>query len=106
MKYIITESQYNKAIDKFITSQFEPHEQEYPVDSPYSVYWIKNGKIIAEVKNKSNMPNLFRIDYSISSIIMNMFGLDGKNEVKTLVKEWYKKHYGIEDVTIVITIFT
>ena len=28
MKYTITESQYNKAIDKFITYQLEPHEKK------------------------------------------------------------------------------
>ena len=36
MKYIITESQYNKTIDKFITYQFEPHEEKRTKNKPNS----------------------------------------------------------------------
>ena len=43
MKYLIKESQYNNAIDKFISYQFEPHEEKRTREYPESVFWVKDG---------------------------------------------------------------
>jgi hypothetical protein len=50
MKYIIKESQYNNAIDKFISYQFEPHEEKRTKKYPESIFWVKEGEIIAEIE--------------------------------------------------------
>ena len=50
MKYIITESQYNKAIDKFISSQFNNFEKKKNRKYRDSIFWVKNGEVIAEIK--------------------------------------------------------
>jgi hypothetical protein len=53
MKYIIKESQYNNAIDKFISYQFEPHEEKRTREYPESIFWVKDGKVIAEIKESN-----------------------------------------------------
>ena len=47
MKYIITESQYGNTIDKFITYQFEPHEEKRTKKHSESIFWVKDGEVIA-----------------------------------------------------------
>ena len=50
MKYIITENQYSNTIDKFISYQFEPHEEKRTKKHPKSLFWVKDGEIIAEIE--------------------------------------------------------
>jgi len=86
--YIITESQYNKSIDKFITYQFEPHEEKKNERLPKSLFWVKDGEAIAEIDDL----NYFWIKYSIFKNILSMFSLD-KDETSIVVKKWLEKHY-------------
>ena len=88
MKYIITESQYNKAIDKFITYQFEPHEEKTSKKFPNSIFWVKDGKVIAEIENSKRIWVL----HSVWSSISDMFSLD-YDGTSSVIKRWLEEHY-------------
>jgi len=92
--YIITESQYNKSIDKFITYQFEPHEEKKNERLPKSLFWVKDGEAIAEIDDL----NYFWIKYSIFKNILSMFSLE-KEETIIVMKRWLEKHYGLGHLT-------
>ena len=94
MKYLITESQYNKAIDKFITYQFEPHEEKISKDYPDSIFWIKDGEIIVEIKKSKDVWVLDSVWNSIS----DMFSLE-YDDTKSVIKSWLEKHYKLGGLT-------
>ena len=87
MKYLITEQQYNKLIDKFITYYLEPHDE---IKSKLkSFLWIKNDKVIACVETK-----YFYICDEIWDSISIMFSL-GYAENQSVIKIWLEKHYNL-----------
>ena len=86
MKYLITESQYNKAIDRFITHHLEPHEEK-PLGYG-DVMWLKNRKIVAE----TSTPLSFYVTYDIWNSISSMFSLSFKETV-SVIETWLEKHY-------------
>ena len=90
MKIIITEQQYNKAIDKYLTYLFEPHEEKISKKDPDSIFWMKDGNAIAEIENSET----FWVDEDIWDNISIMFSLD-KNDVKRFIKQWLEEHYGL-----------
>ena len=95
MKYIITEQQHNVVIDKFITFQLEPHEERFSKHYPDSTFWIKDGKLIAEVNKKYNH---FYLGSEIWSTISIMFSLED-DETKKVVRKWLKEHYKLRGLT-------
>ena len=94
MKYIITESQYNKAIDKFITYQLEPHEEKTSKEYPNSIFWVKDNEVIAEIEKSE----YFWIDYHIWDTISLMFSLEYE-ETQEVIKEWLEEHYKLGSLT-------
>jgi uncharacterized membrane protein len=94
MKYIITESQYSKSIDKFITYLLEPHEEKRTKKYPDSIFWIKDGEVIVEIKNSK----YFWVSYQIWMNIMNMFSLE-YTETQQVIKDWLEEHYGLGSLT-------
>ena len=94
MKYIITESQYNKAIDKFITYQFEPHEEKTSNKFPNSIFWVKDGKVIAEIENSKR---IWVLD-SVWSSISDMFSFE-YDDTRSVIKSWLEKHYKLGGLT-------
>jgi uncharacterized membrane protein len=94
MKYIITESQYNKTIDKFITYQFEPHEEKRTKNKPNSIFWVNDGEVIAEIHN----PKYFWVDYQIWVTISSMFSLE-YSETQQVIKDWLEEHYKLGGLT-------
>ena len=88
MKYIITESQYNKSMDRFITYQFEPHEKKTFKNEPKSIYWLKDGEVVAEIENSKK----FWVRFDIWNIISKMFSLE-HTETQSVINEWLEKHY-------------
>jgi hypothetical protein len=94
MKYIITESQYNSAIDKFISYQFEPHEEKTSKEYPESIFWIKDGKVIAEIEKSE----IFWVRYQNFDIISNMFSLEYE-ETQEVIKYWLEEHYNLGSLT-------
>ena len=94
MKYIITESQYNKAIDKFISYQFEPHEEKTSKKYPDSIFWTKNGRIIVEIENLK----YFWVINDIWTNISSMFSLEYE-ETQEVIKYWLEEHYNLGSLT-------
>ena len=94
MRYIITESQYNKAIDKFITYQLEPHEEKTSKEYPDSIFWVKDGEIIAEIEKSE----YFWVKRDIWDTISIMFSLEYK-ETREVIKEWLEEHYELGSLT-------
>jgi len=88
MKYIITESQYNNSIDKFITYLFEPHEEKRTKKHPDSIFWVKEGEVIVEIENSE----YFWISPQIWNNIKIMFSLEN-NETQQVIKDWLEEHY-------------
>ena len=91
MKYIITESQYSKILDRFLTHQFEPHEEKQSKEYPNSIFWVKNGEVIIAEIEKSK----FWIKFDIWNSTSDMFSLD-YDETKLAIKEWLEKHHDFE----------
>jgi hypothetical protein len=88
MKYIIKESQYNNAIDKFITYQLEPHEEKRTKKYPKSIFWVKDGAVIAEILQSK----YFYVSYQIWRSISVMFSLEN-DETLQVIKDWLEEHY-------------
>ena len=94
MKYIITENQYNNTIDKFITYIFEPHEEKRTKKYPESIFWIKDGVVIAEIQNSE----YFFVNYKIWDNITLMFSLE-YDETQQVIKDWLEEHYKLRGLT-------
>jgi hypothetical protein len=94
MKYIITESQYNNTIDKFITYIFEPHEEKRTKKYPDSIFWIKDGEVIVEIKNSK----YFWVHPQIWRSISLMFSLKN-DKTQQVVKDWLEEHYKLGGLT-------
>ena len=90
MKYIITESQYGKTIDNFITNQLEPHKEKRTKKHSESIFWVKNGEVIAEILNSK----YFWVNDQIWKNINVMFSLE-YDETQQVIKEWLEEHYGL-----------
>ena len=93
MKIIITESQYNKAIDRFITFELEPHEVKTSKKYPNSVFWVKDDKFISEIVELE----YFWVHYNIWETISKMFSLDF-SETQQVIKIWLEEHYNLGEL--------
>ena len=94
MKYIITESQYNNTIDKFITYIFEPHEEKRTRKFPDSIFWVKDGEVITEIEK----PKYFYVNYKIWVYISSMLSLE-YSETQQVIKDWLEEHYKLGGLT-------
>lgn len=94
MKYIITESQYNNTIDKFITYYLEPHEEKRTEEHPKSVFWVKDGEVVAEIKESA----FFWVNHKIWRSILLMFSLK-HTETREVIKDWLEEHYKLGELT-------
>ena len=101
MKYIITESQYSNAIDKFITYQFEPHEVKKSSKYPDSIFWVKDGEVIAEINKNSGY---FFIERQIWKTISSMFSME-YNETQRVMKDWLEEHCKLGGLTPAASVF-
>jgi hypothetical protein len=90
MRYIITESQKDSAIIRWLNSEYgdlTPIEME-----EYSNYiiFMKDDKVIFEYNKRSGVVS---ISYdNIWSILSNFFGLEDK-EIEDITKEWVESRY-------------
>ena len=95
MKYIITESQLNKSIDKFITFQLEPHEVKTSEEYPDSIFWVKDGEVIVEIDKHAGY---FWVSREIWMSVSRMFSLERK-ETQQVIKNWLEEHYELRRLT-------
>ncbi len=98
MKYIITESQYNKAIDKFISKKFEGFE-EVRIPRYGLLLWVKDGKIVAEILNVGDRGDYFFVDRGIWNSIDDMFDIDDYKEIRLGVENWLERNHNISNLT-------
>lgn len=99
MKVIITEQQYNNAIDKYITFKLEPHDERKAKKYRDSIFWVKNDQIVAQVFSSwKYRGGVFYVWSPIWTEVGNMFSL-GHNELRNVFKEWYRIHYGFDFVS-------
>jgi hypothetical protein len=85
---------YIKAIDDFITLQFEPHKEVTHKDS---IFWKKKKLIVAEITRSQN----FYVPEHIFEHISKMFSL-GKNETKESISIWLGKHYDFGHLNVIV----
>jgi hypothetical protein len=95
MKIIITETQYNKAIDRFLTSQLKPDEVIERL-SYNKIFWIKDGKIVAELGTQK-YDNFF-ISKKVWELTSSIFSLT-YDETKDVIQIWLEKHYNLGELT-------
>jgi hypothetical protein len=88
MKYIITESQYNKAIGKFISRKFNGVKVTKLFGKDSIIFWSIDNKIIAQINNRND----FVISPNIFNEIKDMFNLEDK-ETESVISEWLVNHY-------------
>ena len=93
MKYIITESQYNRAIDIFLNYLFEPHEAKTSPKYPNSIFWVKGGEVVAEIENS----RIFWVDRDKWSTFSSFFSLE-YSDVQRLIQSWLEEHYKLEEL--------
>jgi hypothetical protein len=99
MKVIITEQQYNNAIDNYITFKLEPHEDRKAKKYSDSIFWVKNDQIVAQVFSSwKNRGGVFYVWSPIWTQVGTMFSLE-HNELRNVFKEWYRIHYGVDFVS-------
>jgi len=94
MKYLIKESQYNNAIDKFITHQLEPHKEKRTKKYPESIFWVKDGEVIVEIEKSE----YFWVSPQIWRNINFMFSLE-YDETQQVIKKWLEEHYKLGGLT-------
>ena len=94
MKVIISESQYNRLIDNFITFLIEPHEVKTTKKYPNSIFWVKDGEVIAQIISSED----FWLHYKIWDDISDQFGLE-YDETQSVIKTWLEQHYNLGGLT-------
>lgn len=90
MKIIITESQYSRAVDYYISHLLEPHEV---IKSTDSIYWVKDEEVIAEIEKSED----FFLHPTIFINIYEMFDFS-YYETKSVIKMWLEKHYDLGEL--------
>jgi hypothetical protein len=93
MKYIITESQLDRATLKFLNTQYgnlEPYENS---KWPMFTFFMKDGKVIFEYHKRNGV--VFVSYEDIWSILESFFGFN-YDEIQSLTKEWMEKQYNLD----------
>ena len=96
MKVVITEIQYGRAVDHYISYFLEPHEIKTIHYFPPSIFWVKDGKTIVEIENSKH----FWLRKDIWEDISKMFDLNVK-EVNSIIKMWLEKHYNLGKLIVI-----
>ena len=98
MKYIITESQKDRAVIKWLNLEFgdlTPYETK---KHPDYIFFMKDGEVVFDY-NKKNRVVYISYD-KIWSFLEDFFGLEYV-EIQDLTKEWVEEHYKL-GVTITL----
>ena len=96
MKYIITESQMDRAVLKYLNTIYGdlvPFETD---KDPNFIFFMKDGEVIFDYNKKSGK---VYISYDhIWSFLESFFGLK-YTEIQDLTKEWVEEHYKLRVTT-------
>lgn len=91
MKVIITEIQYGRAIDSYISDFLEPYQVKISKSLPNHIFWVKDGKVIVGIDKDEEM---FYLDHKIWGDITNIFDIS-YDETRYVIKIWLEKHYDL-----------
>lgn len=75
-------------MDRFITYQFEPHQEKILKRYSDFIFWVKDDEAIAEIENSK----YFWTASEIWDTISVMFSLN-YDETKLAIKRWLEEHY-------------
>ena len=81
MKYLITESQLDRATDAFLTFLLKPDEVIEDSDND-TIVWFKNGKKVAIIQNE-----LFLTTYNNWKLFSEMFNITDNFEIQSYIKK-------------------
>ena len=98
MKYIITESQIDRFVSKWLNSEYgdlTPFETE---KHPDYIFFMKDGEVVFDYNKKNEVVH---ISYEkIWSFLKNFFGLEYE-EIQDLTKEWVEEYYKLVVTTTI-----
>lgn len=93
MKYIITESQRDRTIDRFISNKMNDLDKMVSKDG-HSFIWVnKFDKIRLELKSS----NILLVYYRIWTAISRTFSLDD-DKTKEVIKNWVEEHFKLTGI--------
>jgi len=91
MKYIITESQLDSAVIKWLNLEYGDLELFKTEIYPNHTFFMKNGEIVFDYNGNGQVG----ISYDhIWRFLSSFFGLE-KEEIQDLTKQWVEKNYGL-----------
>ena len=96
MKYIITESQLDRAALKYLNSEYgdlEPYETD---EYPNHIFFMKDGEVIFDYNKKNGW--VYISNEKIWSLLESFFGLEYE-EIQDLLKQWVEEHYKLRVTT-------
>ena len=95
MKYIITESQMEKATLKWMNNKFSPDQLEVynSKEFPYIFFYKKDGKLVMARSDKHK--GFYFDDDTIWNILYEFFGFDDR-EIESLLKKWIEQTFGLK----------
>ena len=96
MKVIITESQKDRAIIKWLNSEYgdlTPYETE---EYPNHIFFMKDGGVVFEYDKINKSAHISNDE--IWSFLESFFGLE-YDEIQDLTKEWVEEHYKLRVTT-------
>jgi len=92
---------YNRSVDSFISFFLQSHEVKTTREYPNSIFWLYEGKVIAEIQNSE----YFGMHYKIWDEISDQFGLEF-DDTQLVIKTWLEQHYGLGQLEPIFRIFT
>ena len=85
---------YNNAVDFYVSYLLDPHEVKTNKKQGNSIFWVKDGKIIAEIEESKD----FWLRYDICMSISRMFSFNDY-ETRSVIKIWLKQNHGLAGLT-------
>ncbi len=96
MKYIITESQKNRGILKYLNTEYGDLKPYKTDEYPNHIFFMKDGEVIFDYNEKNGVVH---VSYThIWLFLKSFFELNDK-EIGDLTKAWVEEHYKLEVTT-------
>lgn len=102
MKYIITESQKNRGILKYLNTEYGDLKPYKTDEYPNHIFFMKDGEVMFDYNEKNGVAH---VSYThIWSFLKSFFELNNE-EIEDLTKAWVEEHYKLEVTTTHIDLF-
>ena len=97
MKYIITESQMDRAVGRLLSKEYGDLEIYDHDNYPWVFYLDKNGEIIFLYQNKEE--ELY-VSKDVMKFLINVFSIDDK-QIKSIFKDWFEEHNNLKTYKVI-----